>query len=249
VELNWTTFILEILNFLVLVWLLKRLLYRPVKEMIEKRRISIEEQLQKIRDMRSEAEQLTAQYTHRLADWEKVRQEARVQLEREIGVERERLLAELKDELSAQRMKNETLLERKKRDQQEQCELRGVELGARFAAGLLGQVASAELESRLVGLLIAEMQKLPEEQSNMLATMNENGQHHTAEIASAYPLSEEQRHELQTYLNNLLPQPLLINFSQDPKLVAGLRIKVGPWIIDANLAEELRAFAAAANRH
>jgi F-type H+-transporting ATPase subunit b len=34
VELNWTTFVLEILNFLVLVWLLKHFFYQPVKGVI-----------------------------------------------------------------------------------------------------------------------------------------------------------------------------------------------------------------------
>ena len=29
-ELDWTTFVLEIVNFLVLVWILQRYLYRPV---------------------------------------------------------------------------------------------------------------------------------------------------------------------------------------------------------------------------
>ena len=29
-ELDWTTFVLEVINFLVLVWILRRYLYRPV---------------------------------------------------------------------------------------------------------------------------------------------------------------------------------------------------------------------------
>ena len=248
-ELNWTTFFLEILNFLVLVWLLKRLLYLPVKEMIEKRRLSLEEQLQKTRDMKKEAEQLTAQYTHRLADWEKERQEARTQLEREIAVEREHLLSKLEDELSARKKKNEILDERNKREQQEQCEFRGVEMGARFAANLLARVASEDLESRLIELLMAEIRDLPDEQRNVLATISDESQNHTAEIASAYLLSEQRRHDLQIYVNDLLDKPLAITFIQDPKLLAGVRIKVGPWIIDANLAEELRAFSAAAQKH
>ncbi len=37
-ELNWSTLLLEIVNFLVLVWILKRFLYRPVLQVIEERR-------------------------------------------------------------------------------------------------------------------------------------------------------------------------------------------------------------------
>lgn len=245
-ELNWTTFILEIVNFLVLVWLLKRLLYRPVKEMIQQRKLDLEEQLQKSRDMKSEAEQLVVQYKHRLADWEKERQDAKNQLNCEIEEQRERLLAKLEDELSTQKMKNTSLIEREKRMYQVRCELRGVELGARFAARLLTQVASEELESRLIDMVMAEMPRLPDEQHNMLTTMEDTGRQLTAEIISAYPLSEKRRQELQTYLNTVTARQLPVAFSQDPQLLAGLRITIGPWIIDANLAEELRGFAAAA---
>ena len=36
--LSWPTFILEIVNFLVLVWILKRFLYQPILQAIEERK-------------------------------------------------------------------------------------------------------------------------------------------------------------------------------------------------------------------
>ena len=40
-ELNWTTFALEIVNFLALLWILKRFLYRPVLATLAERRAGI----------------------------------------------------------------------------------------------------------------------------------------------------------------------------------------------------------------
>ena len=37
-ELNWTTFSLEIINFLALLWILKRFLYQPVRATLAQRR-------------------------------------------------------------------------------------------------------------------------------------------------------------------------------------------------------------------
>ena len=37
-QIDWTTFALEIINFLVLVWILKRFLYRPVLDTLARRR-------------------------------------------------------------------------------------------------------------------------------------------------------------------------------------------------------------------
>ena len=44
-QLDWSTFILEILNFLILVWILKRFLYKPILTMIAERKAAIEQTL------------------------------------------------------------------------------------------------------------------------------------------------------------------------------------------------------------
>ena len=48
-EMDWSTFILEIINFLILVWILKRFLYRPILEVIARRREGVEKTLSEAR--------------------------------------------------------------------------------------------------------------------------------------------------------------------------------------------------------
>ena len=50
------TFIAQIVNLFVLVWLLKRFLYRPILEVIEKRQQEIRNKLQAAEDMRIESQ-------------------------------------------------------------------------------------------------------------------------------------------------------------------------------------------------
>jgi len=62
-ELNWTTFALEAVNFLVLVWILKRFLYKPVLGVIARRRAAIDRALEEAQTRHAEAQAL-----ERLAD-------------------------------------------------------------------------------------------------------------------------------------------------------------------------------------
>ena len=55
-ELTWTTFLLEVINFLVLVWLLKRLFYAPVMRAIAARRAAVEKTLADAEATKREAE-------------------------------------------------------------------------------------------------------------------------------------------------------------------------------------------------
>ena len=65
-ELDWTTFLLEVINFLILVWLLKRFLYQPVLEVIGKRRQKIQAELLQAATTQDQASQLKEQYEKRI---------------------------------------------------------------------------------------------------------------------------------------------------------------------------------------
>ena len=66
-EFDLTTFAIEVLNFLVLVWLLKRFFYRPVLTALEKRQAETAEIISKAEVMQHEAEVLKSEYQMRLS--------------------------------------------------------------------------------------------------------------------------------------------------------------------------------------
>jgi len=246
VEIDWTTFLLEILNFLVLVWLLKRLFYQPVREAIDRRRQGIEEQLRRADEMGRTAEALNARYAGRMADWERERLDASAGLAKEIDEQRKLLLSGLQRELVAERRRNEILAERENREFRQETERRAMEIGGRFAAGILRELGSAEIESGLIGMLLRDLHELPDEQRSALAVLAENGRQETVRVVSAYPLDENCRTSIRRRLDSLLPLRLPCDFREDPELIAGLRITVGPLVIHANLQDELKWFATAA---
>jgi F-type H+-transporting ATPase subunit b len=249
VELNWTTFVLEIVNFLVLVWLLQRFFYKPVKEVMDQRRRNIDEQLQQAENGQRQAEELRRQYENRLADWENERQEARKKLRREIDAQHQRLLSELQLQLEDERKKNEVLVARQAEERQRQSESRALQLGARFVARLLEELTCEEIQVRLIKLLMAELKDLHPEQKETLANMLENGRSATVQVVSGYPLDETQRAALKRYLDTLFSHPLQYSWMQDAQLLAGVRITIGPWVIHANLHDELKTFAAIAHAY
>lgn len=248
-ELNWTTFILEIVNFLVLVWLLKHFLYVPVKKVVERRRAGIEEQIDKAKQIQEEADALRSQYENRLDDWEEERQEARQRLQRELDAERKRLFDELQEDLAAERKKNEVLAEREIAEHRRECEIHALEMGGEFVSRLLEGVASAEVEQRLIDLLLDELKVLPPAERDALQEKERGDRKLKVAVVSAYPLDDKYKTRLRERFENLLTGPLEIEWHEDRKLIAGVRITVGPWVIHANLNDELKAFTAITHEH
>jgi F-type H+-transporting ATPase subunit b len=242
VELNWSTFLLEILNFLVLVWILKRFLYRPVQELVARRREKIEQQMHSALQTRESAEALQRQYETRLADWERERQGARDGLQRELDAQRTQRLRLLDAELAERREKAQVLDARERQAARQDLEVRALELGAAFAARLLQRAAGAELEQRLVSLALEDLAAMPPGERQTLAEALQDTESE-AEALSAYPLSQDLRQALSAALTELAGRPVGCRFGEDPELIAGLRLRLDSRVLHANLRDELKAFA------
>ena len=241
-ELNWSTFVLEIINFLVLVWILKRFFYRPVLEVIARRRAGIEQTLAESRQLQTDAEALQTQYQERLADWEQERQRAREQLADEIEAERTRRLATLQSQLEQEQEKARVAEARRQADAVHKAEETALMQAAGFASRLLEPLAGPELEQRLLDLMLEQLSRLSDER--IAALRNSCGR--TAEtimVSSAWPLSETRRERLRQALTATMGSSLPLRFEQDSALLAGLRISIGAWQLSANLQDELKSLA------
>lgn len=245
-ELNWSTFVLEILNFLVLLWILQRFFYKPVLEAIARRRAGIEQSLSEAQATRSEADALKTQYESRLDEWEGEKGQARENLRLEFAAERERLLAALQLELGEEREKSRALEEKFQADCLRKFEATCLEQGARFVSRLLSAVAGPELDARLFDWALLQLETLPADRLTAIRTACEETPQQ-AEAVTAYPLDSARRQRLEETLGRLLGMPAACRFGEDAALLAGLRVTLGPWVFDANLQEELRGFAESAH--
>jgi F-type H+-transporting ATPase subunit b len=240
-ELNWSTFALEIINFLVLVWILKRFLYQPVLEVIARRRAGIDQTRADAEALHQNAEQLQEQYEGRLADWDKERQQARETLSEELEAERTTRMTELQTSLEQNREKIRVAQQRQLADERRKMEMAALAQGARFTTRLLETAAGPDVEARLVDLAITELGRLPPER---IAEIREQQGRlpETIVILSAFPLASGQRQQLEQALKPLTPPNLPLEFRQSSALLAGVRVTIGAWVLDANLQAELRGF-------
>ena len=239
-ELNWSTFVLEVINFLVLIWILKRFLYQPILNVIAERRRLVEEELAKARTTESEADALRQQYVGRLEAWEAEKGEAKEQLALEIEQERARRLSELAAALEQEKEKARVAEARQQAEKAHVLAQQALEQGAMFSSRLLEQAAGPELEARLLDLLIAGLAELPEEQRRRLSDQWREPSP-SAQVCSAYELSADQRERLEAALKKLA-DVADIRFRRDESLIAGLHIEVGAWVIAANVRDELKGF-------
>ena len=248
-ELDWSTFILEIINFLVLVWLLKRFFYKPVLNVINRRREQIQKKISDAEGVRHEAESLKSDYENRLAGWEDEKAAARTALHNDIESQRKRLLEELRVSLEQEREKDRVLSQRKIQNELQKNEKIAVEQALAFTSHLLTRLANPRLEASILQLALEDLAKLPGEQQTLLQKAYAEAKNPVI-VSSAFPLAKEQQTAIEKSLAGILKQPPECEFRQDPDLLAGVRICVGSWMLKATLQDDLKYFAEAGDdRH
>jgi F-type H+-transporting ATPase subunit b len=240
-ELSWSTFLLEIINFLVLVWILKRFLYKPVLDVIARRRTGIENQLADAHRLHEEAEGLKAEYENRLAAWTQERRQLRDTLAQELDAERARQMEALQATLTGEREKAQVAESRRHAEVLRGIEHQALQQGAQFASHILAQAAGPHLEARLLDLLLDGLASLsPDQITGLRSQWREPPE--TILITSAFPLPADRRQQLGEALRGITGFDVPVAHEQDPSLLAGLRVTIGYWVLHANLQDELKGF-------
>jgi len=241
-QLDLTSFVLELINFAVLVWILHRFLYRPVLAAIDRRRAAVEKSLAQARTARDEAAALKTQVEERLASWERERAEAKGKLAAELAAQRERALAETARAAEQERARQVALQAKQELERRSADEQRALEQAGAFAARLLERVSGPELDARLVELLAADLAGLPKERLDALAEAARTADGSVA-VRSARPLSDAARARLEQALSQSLGVECRAEYAVDESLLGGVRVALGSWLLQADLSDELRFFS------
>lgn len=240
-ELSWSTFLLEIINFLVLIWILKRFLFNPVRGIIARRRAEIDKRIRNAETLQHEAETLKQQYQDRLSDWEAEKSQLQIALRQELEIEKANRLADIAMQIEKERERGRMADARQREDLRRGMEESALRQGAAFTGRLLQATAGPETETRLIDRMIKELDALPQQRIELFQSV----QNEKADIliATAYALSDRQRQRLKASLSRLFSADRPIHFEQDTALLAGLHIATGNWVLGCNLKDELAGFA------
>ena len=245
--LDWSTLALQTINFAILVWLLRRFLYRPVLRMIDARRAEIDRGTAEARaaELRIK-EQLAAVAAERAgiaAEREAALKAAAAQAEdfakgRRAEVEREAatMLEAGRKTLAAER---ESALAEARRA--------ALDLGAEFAHRLLAEVPLELRTEAWLERIERHLATLPETELGGLARQCANGAALT--VVTASPLRPAMAETWRARLRQPLGAGIAIEFGVDPALVAGAELHFPAAILHFSWRSALAALQSEIEGH
>lgn len=236
---NWWTFLLQVVNFVVLALVLRRLLYRPLHEAIERRREAVRQTQAEAEKAREEADAIKHQLEEKLAQVDRLREETLREARAQAEVERRRLLDEA--ETTAQRLQEDVRrsLEHDREEMLQKLSGDVVTHALELAERLLRQSADSTLQAQLAKHLIETLDGLPTEQREELRRDWQTEEQSWLE-ATANPDGETLK-RLAATVASVAGRELMLNVQCNPALIGGVRLRIGGHLWDASIAGQLEA--------
>jgi F-type H+-transporting ATPase subunit b len=227
------TFLFQVINFVVLLFILKRLLYKPVKEILEKRRGLIQKTIEDAERTKKEALELKKQQQQEVNKLKTLQPQMIEDMKKEVMEEKKKLLIEAKEEAAKIIDKEKALFEIEKKKSEDALKDNAIESVSVFASNLLKDISDEELNKSIYRKFLHELEGIS---SNMKTIEDESV---SVDLAFAYPLDEEELRKLEKALEQHLSKKMTINTNVDGALIAGLKIKLNDWVYDFSLKGQI----------
>jgi len=240
-EFDLTTFVLEIVNFLVLLWLLTHFLYRPVQGALDARAQLAARQAadlaSRAADLQRQADVLAREQTELQAQ----REAAHAALAQEVAAKRQERLDALQKELEAERIKARARFEQEQARAKQEGARAARERAAAFVASYLTRLAGPALEAAVIELFLADLtaQAVPAKQALLAAAA---GGRLDLAVSTARDVTPALRQRVQAAIGALAGDTPAFAWTLDAGLIAGIRVQTASYRLEASLAHGLAAF-------
>jgi len=240
--IDWFTVAAQIVNFLILVGLLKHFLYGPIVKAMDDRESTIETRLREADNKREEAEKRSSEYEQKSKDLDQRKQELLAEAQKAAEEERKKRIRKARDDADAMSREWRTAVDREKDaflgDIRQQLSRQAVAI----ARKLLADLAGSDVEGLMVDRFISRLEDMDDEERKALkqAIESESGK---AVARSGLDLGEDERTRLTQAVRERMGVDASLEFDRTDDVVAGIEISAGGRKLAWTVAQYLDAAA------
>ncbi len=236
--IDWFTVSAQAVNFLILVWLLKRFLYKPILHAIDEREKRIARELADADAKQNEAEREREEFRRKNEELDQQRDGFLNKAKDEAEAERRRLMDESRLASDALRAKQEEALRRERRSLNDEVTRRTREEVFAIARKTLTDLAGTSLEERMSEVFTRRLRDLDDETMGGLAKVLKTSSDPVV-VRSAFELPSEQRAAIQRALNETFSAEMQVRFETAPEVISGIELTTNGQKVAWSIAEYL----------
>ncbi len=248
--INWFTVFAQILNFVILLGLLRWLLYKPILQVMAKRQAQLAEQWQTATDLQAQAHQALEQYHQEQQSLQAQRASFLAEARAAADEERQRQLLTLRQDIQAQREAWEADLYQEQRAFFHTLRQQVTQQVVAIARQALRDLADVSLEQQMVARFCEQLKHLSPTQRQQIH--NSETPPEAVFIRTTFPVDAAHQAQIkQSLATTLNLEGIPIHFVTVPELGCGIEMKLAGqailWGLDPYL-DQLEQTLAIATR-
>lgn len=227
-SIDWFTFTAQIVNFLILIWLLKKFLYGPVLEAIDEREKKISGRFLEAGQKEEAAAREREEFARKNEEFDGRRAALLAAAEDEARAKRQRMLDEARAESDGLRARLDENLAKERRDLERRI-VSGIRAEVFSTARMaLRDLSGADLEERMCDVFTSRLRSLGAEEKERVACALRSP---SAEILvrSAFELPANRRAAIERAIEGAIGESRRPAYRTEPELVCGIDISVGGY--------------------
>ena len=236
--IDWFTVGAQALNFLILVWLMKRFLYRPILNAIDAREQKIAAELADADAKKTEAQKERDEFERKNAEFDQQRAALLTKATEDANAERARLLDEARKAADALSAKRQESLIADAHNLNQAISRRTQQEVFAITRKTLADLATVSLEERLGEVFTRRLHEMNGEAKSKLGDALKTASD-PALLRSAFDLPAEQRAAIQNALNETFAAQVRVRFETAPDLVSGIELSANGQKVAWSIADYL----------
>ena len=236
--IDWFTVAAQALNFLILVWLMKRFLYKPILDAIDAREKGIAAELANADAKRADAQKEHDEFQHKNTEFDQQRAALLSKATGEAQAERQRLFDEARKAAADLSAKRQETLAGEEQNLHQAISRRTQQEVFAIARKALTDLATVSLEERLGEVFTRRLREMngttKEALGEALRTASGPGV-----VRSTFDLPADQRAAIQNALNETFSAEVRVRFETAPDLIGGIELTANGQKLAWSIADYL----------
>ncbi|TWU38349.1 F0F1 ATP synthase subunit B family protein [Novipirellula artificiosorum] len=235
-DIDWFTFVAQIINFLILVGLLRWLLYGPITKAMSQREQRIADRLDEADRQRRQAEQEKQTYQQKSSDLDSRREELLGKAKQDADDQRKQLIQNARREVDRRRDQWTEAFQRDQQQQRHETQRETAKLATAIARQTLALLADTPLQAGMVSQFIRRLSDIDSKQRDQILQNLKDSQD-TIVIRSGCELGEEEQLRLRDAVHDSLGPGIAFHFEIDEELICGIELVAGGYSLTWNAGE------------
>ena len=242
---SWWSFALQAANFLVLVWLLRRFLFKPVSAIVARRKEEIARGMAEVSVEKQKALNLKRELEEQRTGIEAERRKLIEEQGAQLAAERAKMIDEARAEAEKIRNQATTQLSEERADATQELFSRTIELAVNLAERLLRGLAFPSIEHAFLTRVLDYLDRLSaQERAALVSNLGET----SVVVTTAHTLDAREEAQWREQLGKRIGAEGGIKFNSDPALIAGAEITLASAVLRFSWRDALTTAAREINR-